>query len=324
MKNRKSVRHTYLAGVAMILMACFSGGCTLAVPDAGTEGQGDQLIGAFITSEYLDLYDMEGYLNDHASSLMRNDSITIGSDERYEGKLMATVDKGEGKPSSEWKISFGNIKGEYMLMPVTRDADGNTSVGNLCSESICDSYLNYNVTDEGEEQEVKGKVYQIPSETEQIYYVNPVYQKENGEIYAMSGNGYSNGSETTEGDTIAATLSGEAVFTENGKSQKKTSTVTIQFASMYKPVRTILYQMNDANQVLKQVAYKPSAIPDTLKVEPGTAYIIEETHKEKPDGKIITARTLLNLQQDGEENVYLETWYPLSNGLISKKEVEIQ
>ena len=45
-------------------------------PEAGTDGNGDRLIGAFITSEYLDLYDMEGYLNDHAASLMNNSSIT--------------------------------------------------------------------------------------------------------------------------------------------------------------------------------------------------------------------------------------------------------
>ena len=61
-------------------MAFTASGCTLAVPEAGTDGNGDRLIGAFITSEYLDLYDMEGYLNDHAASLMNNSSITIGND----------------------------------------------------------------------------------------------------------------------------------------------------------------------------------------------------------------------------------------------------
>lgn len=53
-----------------ILIAGTMGGCTLAVPYAGKEGSGDRMIGAFITTEYLDLYDMESYLNDHASSLV--------------------------------------------------------------------------------------------------------------------------------------------------------------------------------------------------------------------------------------------------------------
>ena len=40
--------------------------------------------------------------------------------------------------------------------------------------------------------------------------------------------------------------------------------MTVQFATMYKPVRIIIYQMNEANQVLKQTAYKPSEVPDSL------------------------------------------------------------
>ena len=121
--------------LSVIFMTFTASGCTLAVPDAGTDGNGDRLIGAFITSEYLDLYDMEGYLNDHAASLMNNSSITIGNDSRYEGKLVATVDKEGAQSSSEWKISFGDIKGEYILMPVTEDEDGNTfkQISNLQS-----------------------------------------------------------------------------------------------------------------------------------------------------------------------------------------------
>ena len=63
--------------LSVIFMAFTASGCTLAVPEAGTDGNGDRLIGAFITSEYLDLYDMEGYLNDHAASLMNLSLIHI-------------------------------------------------------------------------------------------------------------------------------------------------------------------------------------------------------------------------------------------------------
>ena len=161
--------------LSVIFMAFTASGCTLAVPEAGTDGNGDRLIGAFITSEYLDLYDMEGYLNDHAASLMNNSSITIGNDSRYEGKLVATVDKEGAQSSSEWKISFGDIKGEYILMPVTEDEDGNTSVGNLCSDGVGDPYLNYNVTDDGETQEISATVYQVSGKSEHTQYVNPVF-----------------------------------------------------------------------------------------------------------------------------------------------------
>ena len=137
-----------LFGFSVMFMAFTASGCTLAVPDAGTDGNGDRLIGAFITSEYLDLYDMEGYLNDHASSLVNNSSITIGNDSRYEGKLVATVDKEGAQSSSEWKISFGDVKGEYILMPVTEDEDGNWSVRYFDSMSMPDRELKEKETEQ--------------------------------------------------------------------------------------------------------------------------------------------------------------------------------
>ena len=48
-------------------------------------------------------------------------------------------------------------------MPVTEDEDGNTSVGNLCSDGVGDPYLNYNVTDDGETQEITDPVNGVES-----------------------------------------------------------------------------------------------------------------------------------------------------------------
>ena len=145
----------------VILAACAISGCSLAVPDAG-ESTSDQLIGAFITTEYLDLYDMDSYLSDHASSLADGSSITVGEESKYQGKLQATVDKSQGEDISSWKISFGNIEGQYLLMPVTEAGDGNKSIGNLCSEGISDPFIHYNTTDNGEERELSGTLYLLP------------------------------------------------------------------------------------------------------------------------------------------------------------------
>ena len=76
---------------------------------------------------------------------------------------------------------------------------------------------------------------------------------------------------------------------------------------------------------MKQTAYKPSEVPDSLKVEADTVYILAEIRKEDTSGKMVTTRTILNLNSsEDEETQYLETWYPLDNGLIGKKDVEIE
>ena len=71
------------------------------------------MIGVFITTEYLDLYDMESYLNDHASSLVNDSSITLGNDSKYEEKKIESQmwdGKRRGRfPHSEWKISASAI-----------------------------------------------------------------------------------------------------------------------------------------------------------------------------------------------------------------------
>jgi hypothetical protein len=58
--------------LAVCLAVCFLltlAGCQLAVEDAGGTNNGDRLIGVFVTKEYLDLFDTEGYLNDNISKL---------------------------------------------------------------------------------------------------------------------------------------------------------------------------------------------------------------------------------------------------------------
>ena len=58
-------------------------------------------------------------------------------------------------------------------------------------------------------------------------------------------------------------------------------------------------------------------------MESDTAYIIVETKKETPTGKAVTSRSILDLNAE-EEELYLEAWYPLNDGLIGKKDVEIE
>ena len=60
-------------------------GCQLAKVESGSQ---DRLVGAFITTEYLDLMDMEAYLNDHL------DEVTKG--EEY-GEMTLLIDSGNAK-----------------------------------------------------------------------------------------------------------------------------------------------------------------------------------------------------------------------------------
>lgn len=112
MKHKKWLKCiTYL-----ILLPSLSG-CSLAVPDAGVEGGNDRMIGVFITDEFLDLFDIERYLNDHASGSVNGQEAELPYDSGYEGKLYAKIDKSKGSDPADWEISFGDLEGISMFTP---------------------------------------------------------------------------------------------------------------------------------------------------------------------------------------------------------------
>ena len=66
-------------------------GCQLALPEGeGTER--DRLIGCFITTEHLDLFDFEAYFNDNAHKLVSGGEITLDGDTAaYRNRIYAEL-----------------------------------------------------------------------------------------------------------------------------------------------------------------------------------------------------------------------------------------
>lgn len=61
-KKRKSLCLSVLLLMQLLMLTLLSG-CQLAREDEGENG--DRLVGVFVTTEYIDLFDMERYLNDN-------------------------------------------------------------------------------------------------------------------------------------------------------------------------------------------------------------------------------------------------------------------
>ena len=144
----KKRRGRVWAGCACGLVLAFVlGGCSLAASDAGAQGGADRLVGAFITAEYLDLYDMEGFLDDHTPRFTGGGEIILDHDPEYEGKLYARIDKSRGDDPADWEISFGDVKGEYLLNPLWPDEDGEESRMSLCTEGVCNIKSSVDIAD---------------------------------------------------------------------------------------------------------------------------------------------------------------------------------
>lgn len=317
MKNKK----VFLCIMGLLLAGILCG-CSLAVPEVDKDGESDRLIGVFITAKYLNLSDREGNMNDYASQTSEGAETEADNNAKGEEKLYATIEKNGGTDPSEWNISFGKTEGINMFSPLTMDQNGERFWGNVLAEEVCDTDVNINVTDSGEEYSMSGTIYILPEKADgtATYYINPVYQTVSGDIYVVPGQGYSTNGETSEGEGFSSTLSDETTTANGGKTKIDKSSITVNIQFMYKPVGISLCQMNGDNQIVKQESYKPGQVPKKLKTEPETEYILAATEKESFDGEKIVSREVYEKNQED----YLCTPYPMEAGTVAKQETEVE
>lgn len=318
MKNK-----SLLISVVCVMAVIFLCGCSLAVPGAGAE-DGDRLIGVFITADYLDLFDMDGYVDDHVSDFVKGGQVIVEKSQKYEGRLYAKIDKSRGEHSYDWEISFGDVEGINMFQPLWTDENGEKYHASVCSEGVSDVHMDLNVTDDGENNKISGTIYMVSGKADKnvACYANPVYQTAEGDIYAVSGQGFSIGGETAEGQNFSETWDEDVTVTENGKKKTEKNSVTVSYAVMNRPVQITIYQMDREHQIIKQKSYEPEEVPEELLAKRGTEYILVETEKEAPSGNTIVSREVYTC--DPGEKTDVETYYALDNGVVAKRATEIR
>lgn len=298
--------------ICVLNLVCmmFLCGCSLAVTGAGTDG-GDRLIGVFITADYLDLLPIE----------FEGD---IRTDPRQAERLYASIDKSKGERPTDWKVVFEGVEGFNMLQPVWTDENGERYVASECAEEICDMDMKTNISDDGEENSISGTIYFLPGKADEdiAYHANPVYQTEDGKIYAVSGQGFSTSGDSHEGEHFSQTLSEETTASDNGKKKTEKGSVTVRYSVMHKPVQITVYQMDKSHQIIEETAFNPGEVPEELTTERGTEYLLVETKKELLSGERKISREVYTY--DPDEYTFVETFYALDSGIVAKQSTEIK
>ena len=252
--------------LALLLALCLLSGCSLARPEA-EEGNGvsqDMMIGVFITREYLDLFDFEGYLEDNLNTVVNGGGeISPEDSEKYGGRLYAEK-TGEG-------YDFG-IEGMGAFC-VQWEQDGVPHSASYCIGPM-ELYLSTVVSDEGTSNEYTGTVYVQCGGTE-AFYVNPVYQDSEGQVYLMAGSGIS--SDMTEGASMTQTMSGEYTTTLDGKTQLYSMRTEIRFCGAQMPQTYRVLHMSKDSELLQTEDYTPETLPEEIRPCKGAEYLIIET-----------------------------------------------
>jgi hypothetical protein len=308
-------KRIFTAFLTVLLMMSFCG-CQLALKDAGESTGEDKLIGVFVTREYLDLFDMDGYLNDNLQNLSGGEILVDGNSEQYQGRLYAvlqdiTLTSDTGEQSTTQDYVFPGIDGvSYFAARVPAAEESESYITSGSDDAISDGQLGLNYGDTEDKITLDGTIYLADLSGNYSCYINPVYQSEDGSVYAVSGDGL----EMCSGAGMSQTLEEKTTVTENGVSKTVISSIKISIATLAPPEKIVILQMDMDSAILSRAEYAPGELPKTLKPEPATAYILEETYSHDASGKETVTRNLFDA-----EDAVLYAFYARADGICVRQ-----
>ena len=262
--------------------------CQLAKESIGLNETEDRLIGIFITTEHIDLFDFDSYLEDNIGSIQGGEFTIDGNTQEYQGRLYATMtSKSEtseetGLTMTTEEYTFEGIDGMSYFAPIVRAAEGHDNYTTVISdEAFSDGHTTLNHGDDESSITLEATVYVAPSGKMQTYYYNPVYQSADGSVYVVSGSGHSFYAEPYgEGAVYSQTIESSTTTREDGKDKTDSISIKASISVMCPPVKTVIIQMDQESAILSQSEYEPDEVPNVIELESDTDYFIVETHKQ--------------------------------------------
>lgn len=295
--------------LALMVSLC---GCQLAKGEAlmqtGTNPQ-DAMIGVFVTLEHLDLFDIEAYLNDHMNDIMFSDGEVIEDTSEYEGRIYAVPEYNEdGTLSGDY--TFADLEGYMCFTPIVTMDEVATHVSNMDS-CFADLHIGSHVKDDEQEESLAATMYVVDDLEEYLFFLNPVYQDENGNVYLMAGTGIS----TMSGwiGEMSQSMDNEIINTVDGKSTTERYSVKITFKGVPRPEQIVVLQMDAQSNVLSREEYQPGTLPEQIMPVDGAAYFVVETHNaQKVTREVIS-----------DEDRWMNTYVVAENGVCEQQSTEV-
>lgn len=298
--------------VMCALSALFLTGCQLAKPEKESSST-DRLAGVFITSEYLDLFDMEGYLNEHLNSFDSREIKLEGGQTKYEGRLYASFAGEDNR-----QVTFGDVEGIPFFTAEKLNENKEVSIYSYNGDGlICGRFGSF-YSDDEDKTTLDGTIYIVPNVGEQVHYINPVYQSADGSVYAKAGNGMSMSSVQSQGNVMSHKVEETLTVTQNGKSKQITTLINLSIETMFAPQKINVVQMDTSNNILSISEYVAGKLPQSIDVDKAAAYVIFETYKIDFDGKEIVERQLYSADQTS-----VTTFFNNNTNIIASQYTEL-
>lgn len=298
-----------LCGVLLLILGLPLSGCQLA-SDRGEDSE-DQLVGVFITTEYLDLMDMDAYLNDHLNELTDGGTITMEGDTSAYQERVYAVDVSEDPQNPDYR--FPGIEGVPIYSVPVPEPEGDDYCWTPSNAPEAWQYYNYTVEDDMEGMVITAELYVSTEKGHQQFYANPMYRTAEGEIYLVGATGAS-GDMDEPGTSMSQTVEETSTMTINGETTQQRCKVKVTMTSVHPVEKTVLIQMDGNNRVIASQEFLPAQAPVEFTPESNTNYLLVETHRQSQSGDQTVDRelfdradTVFSTYQEGENGFFCRT-----------------
>ncbi len=260
----------------LLLVVLLSGsftGCKikLATQEGKVENlKGDKLVGGYVTTESI------------------------------EGKVYAVKEKNDDMV----KYVFKDVKGAGLILP---ELDDEESLG-VFDDGINNRVTGFHDKDEDtRDMTLSGTVY---CTKEDLYFLNPVYQEADGDVYMMQdGMGV-----FMSAGSCSQSIKEEYTETGDGKKEKQSMEIKVDFKYIHGPDSVKLVYMDGNNQRVKAEEYKAGKVPEEIIVDSDVEYIVIESYSREGVKREVVSR--------GDEG--LSTYYENDFNLCVEMESKIE
>lgn len=307
-KNRK----TWII-IIITTMMLFAGGCQLAVEEGTENTAEDRLIGALITTGSLNPVEMNNDILPEMFEEMEDGELMMDEFLEMEGGVVIAT------PSyDEKKFVFEGVKGYSMFSATMHMENENESYSTSQADDGISDVSTHITAGDTDKIEMKGIIYFSQKTGERVWYMNPVYQKKNGVVYAIPGTGFGMGGELGEGTEGSTNIEQSMNFSVDGTTKSFESYIEIRYVFMYPPTKIVVVEMDENNQVLVRREFEPGKLPEELKTNEEAEYLIIETEKTGENGKTVVDRQIV----DGSEETF-STFYQSEDSIITKMSTNV-
>lgn len=294
-----------------VLLVLLLSGCQLARADAEELPTKDLLVGVMVTREYLDLFDIEGYLNDNASALLGDSDHVIEDTTGYEKRIYANMENGS--------CVFDQVDG---ILFAAYEFDEETQKGvrvTPCNE-ISDGHINTEETEGFLLTTMEGTIF-VDDRIGEVHYVfNPVYQDESGNVYLTSGSGLGSNIEPGIGTKMSHNISDEFEINQNGRTEGFRTEIKINVEAVSLAEKYVLVSMDQKHNELTRTEFAAEAMPENVSPAEGAAYLLVEIWRMDTEGEESVTRTIHTA--DDEDKTF-EIYLALEDGVCVQEQIEI-